>query len=396
MAEALTKVKRRLGREAVILNTRTFTRGGFLGHGSEQVVEITAAKDGFSLQSPPRLDRVRNRSGGIATVEGAAKVRPEVGRELSGADDTLLTLKGEISDLRTAIAGLVTETRRGRDPSLPGELREVYQELLEAQVADEIATDLVQKVRSELPDKDRVTPSAVRSRLAVHVESMLPLVAPQQQVAGTGPLVIALVGPTGTGKTTTVAKLAANYRLRDGHQVGLITLDSYRIAAVDQLRTYARIIDVPLEIVMTPDQMGAALRSMSQCNVILIDTVGSSQNDVSRLQWVKDLLDEAHPDEVHLVLSSTGSTPVLKQTMDRFRLLGVNRVIFTKLDEAVGFGVILSCLQNAEAKLSYVTTGQEVPDDIEVVRPDRLAQLIVTGRWGGSVVQEDRQAASVE
>lgn len=392
MAEALAKVKQYFGNDALILGTRTYSRGTSylprLGRDAKRVVEITAVKNAFCLQGPPRRGRVRRDSGATGAVEGAAKLMPEAVKNKTRDDQTLVALSAEVGALKSAVTDLVTETRRRHVPAafvsqLPAELQESYQELIEAQVAEEIARELVCKVRADLSDQELTQPSAIRARLASYVESMLPLSDPVPLADGPGPTIIALVGPTGTGKTTTVAKLAANYHLREGYKVGLITLDTYRIAAVDQLRTYAGIIGVPLQVVATLQQMRAALTALGDCRAILIDTVGSSQNDDSRLLGLKKLLDEAKPHEVHLVLATTASLPVLTQTINRFSSLGVNRLIFTKLDEAVGFGVILNCLLCAQAGLSYVTTGQHVPDDIEAARPASLAERIVSaGRSG--------------
>jgi flagellar biosynthesis protein FlhF len=192
--------------------------------------------------------------------------------------------------------------------------------------------------------------------------------------------VIALIGPTGVGKTTTIAKLAANLCLREEQKVGLITIDTYRIAAVEQLKTYAVIIDVPLEVVFSPSQLEQAVRRMNDRDVILIDTAGRSQRDGERIKELRAYFGAVEPDEVHLVLAGTCGERVLTETIQQFRELGVNRVIFTKLDEAIGFGVILACIQKAEAKLSYVTTGQDVPDDIHVGEGGTLARWILGER----------------
>jgi flagellar biosynthesis protein FlhF len=151
----------------------------------------------------------------------------------------------------------------------------------------------------------------------------------------------------------------------------------YRIGAVEQLKTYAQIIDVPLEIVSSPEEMRVAVLGMADRDVILVDTAGRSQRDAIKIKELKCFFDAAPPDEVHLVLSSTASEAVLTEAIERFSEIGVGRVIFTKIDEAIGFGVILTCLQKANARLSYITTGQDVPDDIEVGEGRFLAELIL-------------------
>ncbi len=196
---------------------------------------------------------------------------------------------------------------------------------------------------------------------------------------GGRPLTIALVGPTGVGKTTTIAKLAAAYKLRQGKKVGLITSDTYRIAAVDQLRTYANIIGLPLKVALTPREMAGACGSLADCDVILVDTAGRSQHDKGRLEELAAFIDAATPDETHLVLSATVAEPVLAKAAERFAVLQPTRVIFSKLDEAVHFGVIVNTCRKVGMRVSYVTTGQEVPDEIELAQADRLARLVLDG-----------------
>ena len=190
-------------------------------------------------------------------------------------------------------------------------------------------------------------------------------------------MTIALVGPTGVGKTTTVAKLAASYKLRHGRRIGLITTDTYRIAAVDQLRMYADIIGVPLKVALTSDDMTTAVESFRDRDVILIDTAGRSQRDRPRISELSRLIDAARPHETHLVLAGNGNESVLIEAAQNFGAASPNRVIFTKLDEAVNFGVLLNVARRVSLQLSYVTTGQEVPDHIEVGRSDRIARLIL-------------------
>ncbi len=290
------------------------------------------------------------------------------------------TLASEVTALKAVVSDLVRETRGSRVANLPSGLYEAYLKLVGNAVAEEVAHQLVDTVRGKLTDEQAADPQAVRAYLADAVESMLPTAAPIRPVRTGEPTIIALIGPTGVGKTTTLAKLAANLSLREHRKVGLITIDTYRISAVEQLKTYARIIDVPLEVVMSPRELNDAVMRMSDREVILIDTAGRSQRDAVKIKELRGFFDVVKPDEVHLVLASTCSEGVLTETIRRFSDVGVNRVIFTKLDEAVGFGVILACVQKAEARLSYVTTGQDVPDDIHLGKGPALARLILGER----------------
>jgi flagellar biosynthesis protein FlhF len=158
-----------------------------------------------------------------------------------------------------------------------------------------------------------------------------------------------------------------------------VTSDTYRIAAVDQLRTYANIIGVPLHVAHSPEQMAEAMEACRGVDVILIDTAGRSPGDVGRLDELRRFLDAAQPHQVHLVLASVASEGSLLRTAAQFAVASPTRVIFTKLDEAASFGVLVNVAGRLNVKLSFLTTGQEVPDDIEPGRADRLARLILDG-----------------
>jgi flagellar biosynthesis protein FlhF len=172
---------------------------------------------------------------------------------------------------------------------------------------------------------------------------------------------------------------SSGLKIRDKHRVGLITLDTYRIAAVDQLKRYADIIGSPMKVVNSVEDLRDAVRSMADCDFVLIDTAGRSPNDTMKLNELKSLLAAVNPDEVHLVLSSTASSECLQLAINRFDDVRVDRVIFTKIDEAAHVGVVLNVLRKVNKSLSYITTGQDVPADIEVGKGRRLAQLILGG-----------------
>ena len=207
----------------------------------------------------------------------------------------------------------------------------------------------------------------------------------EEQIVTTGPIhvesgrrrLVALVGPTGVGKTTTIAKLAANFRLREKKKVGLITVDTYRIAAVEQLRTYADIIDLPMHVVSTPREMRDAVNSLASLDLILLDTAGRSPHDDVKIQELKSFLVEAQADEVHLVLSTTTGASSLEKTAKQFAAAGTTHLILTKLDEAASLGNLLPLVRSSRLPLSYVTDGQSVPDDISAADSGRLARVIM-------------------
>jgi len=265
-------------------------------------------------------------------------------------------------------------------PELPDPLVAQYLKLIEQEVAEELAEEIVTKVSQGLSKQALGDTAAVRRAVRDEIARRLPVEggSGKLQAPEDGrPRTIALIGPTGVGKTTTIAKLAATFKLKQGKKVGLITMDTYRIAAVEQLRTYAGIIGLPLKVVNTAEQLTEAIAEYQDLDAILIDTAGRSQKACDKLGELKRVLAVARPHEVHLVLSSTVSQKVLLQTIERFSAVDADRIIFTKLDEAVTGGVLLNVARRVGKKVSYITTGQEVPHEIEPGDSDRLATLVM-------------------
>ena len=252
----------------------------------------------------------------------------------------------------------------------------LFTDLIEADVSEELARELVERLRSESPTDDFSDEMLAKARIARMVEEEIRVTGPIRMQPGKRRLV-ALVGPTGVGKTTTIAKLAANFRLKEKRRVGLITVDTYRIAAVEQLRTYADIIDLPMEVVSTPREMREAVARMNDLELILMDTAGRSPRDEVKIQELKSMLTEAGADEVHLVLSSTAGAASLVRTAEQFADVGTTALVLTKLDEVSGLGNLLPLLRSSKLPLSYVTDGQNVPDDIEPADSRRLARMVL-------------------
>jgi flagellar biosynthesis protein FlhF len=274
------------------------------------------------------------------------------------------------------IEKLCDQTAVSPKHDLPETLFRVFTDMIEAEVDESIARDLVDRVRND--GGAHVADSLlVKARVAQLLEQEIPVTGPLKTPAEKCRLV-ALVGPTGVGKTTTIAKLAANYRLREKKRVGLITVDTYRVAAVEQLRTYADIIDLPMEVVATPREMREAVARMRHLDLVLMDTAGRSPRDEIKIQELRSLLAEAEADDVLLVLSVTAGTKSLVATAERFAEVGTTALLLTKLDEATSLGHVVALTRQCRLPISYLTDGQNVPDDIQVAEPHRLACLVLS------------------
>lgn len=432
MGEALAQVKRDLGRDAVILHTRAYRVGGWLGLGGKPMVEITASVGVNAMnarRASPRpqpaiqaripqmhADRAASAYGAparepesaaaTATLDPSATdhprpnlaptavVRERVGAPACPSAAPTEGIEAELSTIKRLMGQVLqcsrhTALRVGADGAAPmpagsmsDPLFRSYLRMLEGEVAAEIADEVVGRVRDELTPAELADDSIVRTTLQRRLAAMIPADSDTPAPPAPSddrPMTIALVGPTGVGKTTTVAKLAAAYKLRHGRKVALVTSDTYRIAAVDQLRTYAEIIGLPLKVVLTPTEMTSTCASLADQDVILIDTAGRSPGDAGRLDELRKFIAAARPHQTHLVLSSTAGQAALLEAAARFGVANPDRVIFTKLDEAVNYGVLFNVARRVALRLSYVTTGQEVPDHIEQGRSDRLARLILDG-----------------
>ena len=296
----------------------------------------------------------------------------------------------------TTVTQSTQVTRLPQTPR-PATLEAAYAQLIEQEVARELADRILTKVECELADAidAGATPSAstVREAIEREIAALLPadsedgfrfesaMVAAHTRAHARGgessARRIAFVGPTGVGKTTTLAKIAAQLSLKRGLKVGIVAADTYRIAAVDQLRTYAEILGIAVEVASSPTDAARACERLGDVDVILIDTAGRSQNDRMKLSELRAFLAAAEPDETHLVLSATAGARTLAREAESFGALGIDRLVLTKLDEAASFGTLISLVERLGTRVSFLTHGQEVPEHIETARGRRLASLVM-------------------
>lgn len=385
MRDALELVRRELGPSAAVLHTREVNGGPIrrLMFGRKFEVAASAA-----VNVPSRLPEAMAIGGLDISVEGDAVGRTlprplptreggfEIDYRSRYREDFRRQVAGQIDELHAMVEKLCESASAAPVHDLPEAVFLAFTDLIEAEVDEAIVREWIDEIRSEGNPHTISDATLVKARVAELLEHEIKVFGPIKTVTDKC-RVVALVGPTGVGKTTTIAKLAANYRLREKRRVGLITVDTYRVAAVEQLRTYADIIDLPMEVVATPREMREAVARMSHLDLVLMDTAGRSPRDEVKIQELKSMLSEAEPDEVHLVLSSTAGSKSLISTADKFADVGTTALLLTKLDEAHSLGHLASLVRECELPVSYLTDGQNVPDDIQVAERATMAARVL-------------------
>ncbi len=382
MQKAFDAVKKDLGADAVILHTKTRKRNGILGLWGKEMVEITASKDVNIMQNAPAQPEEKSamKDGNFLSDlykrhEGA--VAKAIPAQADPALDSRI-LQYELNEIKQLVNNVLKRSQYAELSNLSDELLDFHLLLVQQHVSEDLAKEIIQRINNELRNEELNNRELIREVLKKTLANMIK--QPDPITVNTPGKKVAFIGPTGVGKTTTIAKLAANFALQQGKNVGLITIDTYRIAAVEQLRIYADIINIPLEVVLTVHEMKRALEKLKGKDLILIDTAGRSQNNKMQMSELKAFLEVIDPDETHLVLSTITNYQNVMDTIDKFKYLDFDKLLFTKLDEAVNFGLILSVITKVSKSLSYLTMGQNVPDDIEIGDSRYVAELILGER----------------
>jgi flagellar biosynthesis protein FlhF len=367
--EASAKIKNDLGPDAIILSTKRI-------HGGRGTrIEVVAGKDDSRKMSPE-------------SQQSVGQYEPPK----QDLDEGVGGMMREIAAMRAMLQEMREEERPGRewhefkemletlfdmfglrkDAASHHPLAQVYRHLTTHGMSKDRASKLIAVLRQE-GAKEINSCEAGLVRIEQCISRRL---APFAQ-EGTEKRVKAFLGPTGVGKTTTIAKLASLYALEKKVAVGLITMDTFRIAAVEQLKTYARIIGVPLEVAADKTSFQKSLQRMADKDVIFVDTPGKNCRDDQYLQGLKDCFDLSVPVEVSLLLSMTSSEDSLREIGKRFGKLSYDRIILTKIDECPQAGFVFNIIEQLAKPVSYMTNGQNVPFDIEKASPAKMARLIV-------------------
>ncbi len=293
-------------------------------------------------------------------------------------EDRLSQLENQLSRVIGMIEHLAPSLASGEFPTVPTHTRALYNHLLEHDVDESLALSIASHIAETTDEKDDVW-----TALKGYLLSKFPVVPPLEiDVNAKKPKVIMLVGPTGVGKTTTLAKISAQYKYTQKWEVRpkivFVTADLYRLAAVEQLQKYTEILGAELEVTYSPEEVRQALNKHKDAHLILFDTAGTSQRNMPQMSTLAAIAQAALPTEIHLVLSTTTKYSDMIDIVEHFKEIKPVRFIFTKIDESTTYGTILNTVTKYKIPISYLTTGQNVPEDIEIAKSERIAKLLLT------------------
>jgi flagellar biosynthesis protein FlhF len=436
LPEAVQLIRSELGLDAVILNTKEIRTGGFLGMFRKKRVEVIAAVDEATkkpvARMPPPMrpperkqvesieepavpstllpsNAVRERYSQSSSVQSNTfkanfdQARAAHEREVQAHDIQSQELRSDTQAATLAVAVQTLEARENKQAkeetsALLQELRSMKEMMTKMAKQQSISSmpDAVMKWSSRLAAQG-VIPAYVEQfaeevnllsgetiegdAQTTYNAARTVLLSWLQDSRGTGiektTRIVHFVGPTGVGKTTTIAKLAAEQSFTHRRSVGFITADTYRIAAVDQLRTYADILNVPLEVVFSPSELTRSYKKMSDRDLLFMDTAGRNYRNELFVSEVNSLLAPGEHTETVLVLSMTHKYSDMKLVASQFVKYGVNQLLLTKFDETDSFGSIVNLVKEFTFRISYITCGQAVPDDLRPFDPEDLVRRLL-------------------
>ncbi|TWT27839.1 flagellar biosynthesis protein FlhF [Planomicrobium sp. CPCC 101110] len=369
MTEAIPMIKRDLGSDALILNTKKIKTGGFLGFFKKEKLEVIAAVETKQLEQkkqakerkseiPPLKKQKPAEEAGLAEKAGKhSKEEPNV------------DMMNELKNIKHVMMQVIGENR------LPETLKPLNRRLTQQEIAPEIQSELYAKLMLAL---DRQPDLAEKGLKGLARNEIMALVKKhQKKLVDKDPDIICFIGPTGVGKTTTIAKIAADLMLRADKKVGLITSDTYRIAAVEQLKTYASILNIPVQVAESSADVLKAIDELDGCDIILMDTAGRNYQQKQYIDDLEAMLPDKNKIQINLVLSLTSKYEDMRKIIDNFQTIQMDQLLLTKKDETSSAGAILNLIYHYSIPIHHIANGQNVPDDILTVTPELIANFVL-------------------
>lgn len=367
--EAFYKVKSEMGKDAVILKTKYIKKGGFMGLFAKRMVEVVAANDIKTNSELPLKQELPT-------------FQPINAKSAESVEDAEIDdLKTDIKEVKKLLSELYLDTKVRQskkneiDSSMPLPLKKYYDRLYEMEIDPDIIDMLISNVKNSISDADlndsAILYETLKKEIVSFVNDTEPILLPNKNN------IVAFVGPTGVGKTTTIAKLATHFSLYKNKKVALLTADTFRVGAIEQLQHYGDLLEIPVHVIHRQEDVKEILAELKDYDLLLVDTMGFNPNDRMKIKRLKGLLDALNPDDVYVVISAATKNRDLIDILNNYRELSYNKIIITKFDETKSYGVILNALKVGNCKLSYFTMGQNVPDDIELPSAGKIASMIL-------------------
>ncbi|MCY6959616.1 flagellar biosynthesis protein FlhF [Clostridium brassicae] len=368
MNEAMSRIRYELGKDAVIISQRKIRKPGIRGIFSSKIIEVTAAidnKDDLKEDMKNSIDAIKQ----VMKFKEPSKIdsnqltmnkenKNKSNKEEQKYEKTENDLLREMQEMKKIMTTIANKEEHEEKSQLELTLEE-----------NDINNTIIEDILDKINTIDDSMEEYEKVKRIINEETQIS----NTKMQGT----VVLVGPTGVGKTTTIAKLAGRLSLIEKKKVGLITIDTYRIGAVEQLSTYADIMNIPFKVIISPKEMEEAINSMKDCDVVLIDTTGRSSKNKMQIAELNSFIQKAETDNIHLVISCTTKDKDINSIIEGYKSLDFNNVIITKLDETTTYGSILNILHYTKKPLSFVTTGQNVPDDIKKITCEEITNLIL-------------------
>lgn len=374
--EAILQAKNELGKEAIVMNIKTVKPRGIYRFFRKPTVEVTAAVDITEKKEDKGLSLTKGFHQPEFSVPKAQEEEKKTSYQENAIEQKLNNLQDLIEkQITTAPAREEEQEELSQNDEY---LLLIFNQLVENEVDEVYAKQIIDEIRKSLK-KDSPVDHILTN---VYQKLVLKLGEPKFIDLQNGvKKFIFFIGPTGVGKTTTIAKIASHLKLKENANVALITSDTYRIAAVEQLRTYASILGVPLSVVYTKEELEQEKEKYQDYDVVLIDTAGRSHRNEEQKHDLLELIDTVEEEnrEVYLVLSATTKYKDLIRITETYRIIDDYGIIFTKLDETTCIGNILNIRLLTDAPLSYTTWGQNVPDDFGCMDAQSIAKKLLGG-----------------
>lgn len=386
--EAIEKVKNDLGKDALILNIKKINPKGIFKLFRRPSVEVMAALDEQFNKSNPTTEKkeldfnnaIQDKTYNIPDKDSnlSKNVIDEQKKTIKSLENKLDNLEGLLKKVMEKVS---TENQiqivddRDKNRKYNSTILQLFYDNL---IKNEVLPELADAILMDLDQVNEESTNSINDLVGIVYNRIMQIMGTPNPInINDKSKIIFFIGPTGVGKTTTIAKITAQFSLNMHKNVGLITADTYRIAAVEQLKTYAEILNVPVEVIYSPEELPETLEKMKNKDIIFIDTAGRSHKNMQQFQELNHLLEKIDDKEVFLVLSATTKYKDMINILNQYSPITDYHIIFTKIDETTAIGTILNIRYLTQKPLSYITFGQNVPDDIELMSPEKMTKALL-------------------